>query len=76
MVFVPTKFFEIFSKNLLTSIPHYVIITLVELRNSKKQISECAGIGRQARLRGVCLRRTGSSPVTRTKSSVHNEFKL
>ena len=27
---------------------------------------ECAGIGRQARLRGVCPRRTGSSPVTRT----------
>ena len=29
-------------------------------------IRECAGTGRQARLRGVCLRRTGSSPVTRT----------
>ena len=29
---------------------------------------ECAGIGRQARLRGVCLWRTGSSPVTRTKN--------
>ena len=29
-------------------------------------ICECAGIGRQARLRGVCPRRTGSSPVTRT----------
>ena len=24
------------------------------------------GIGRRARLRGVCLRRTGSSPVSRT----------
>ena len=31
-------------------------------------ICECAGIGRQARLRGVCLRRTSSSLVTRTKS--------
>ena len=28
---------------------------------------ECAGTGRQARLRGVCLWRTGSSPVTRTR---------
>ena len=39
-------------------------------------ICECAGIGRQARLRGVCLWRTGSSPVTRTISSVHNGFEL
>ncbi len=31
---------------------------------------ECAGIGRQARLRGVCLWRTGSSPVTRTRLSL------
>lgn len=31
------------------------------------QKCECAGIGRQARLRGVCLWRMGSSPITRTR---------
>ena len=35
---------------------------------------ECAGIGRQARLRGVCLWRTGSSPVTRTRKN--DKFRL
>ena len=35
-------------------------------------VSECAGTGRQARLRGVCSWRTGSSPVTRTMLNVHN----
>ena len=44
--------------------------------NVANVICECAGIGRQARLRGVCLWRTGSSPVTRTISSVHNGFEL
>ena len=34
---------------------------------SVKEICECAGTGRQARLRGVCLRRMGSSPITRTR---------
>ena len=36
-------------------------------------VSECAGTGRQARLRGVCQRRTGSSPVTRTKNPCSSE---
>ena len=31
---------------------------------------ERAGIGRQARLRGVCLWRTGSSPVARIKNYI------
>ena len=35
-----------------------------------KLTCECAGTGRQARLRGVCLWRTGSSPVTRTKKTL------
>ena len=34
------------------------------------KICECAGIGRQARLRGVCLWRTGSSPVARIKNYI------
>ena len=33
---------------------------------------ERAGTGRQARLRGVCLWRTGSSPVARTKKGWRN----
>ena len=31
------------------------IISLVEFTKNKNKICECAGIGRQARLRGVCL---------------------
>ena len=34
---------------------------------SEQKICESGGIGRRARLRGVCLRRTGSSPVSRTR---------
>lgn len=34
---------------------------------------ECAGTGRQARLRGVCLWRMGSSPITRTISNVYKD---
>ena len=34
---------------------------------SEQEICESGGIGRRARLRGVCLRRTGSSPVSRTR---------
>ena len=39
----------------------------VFLLYNKQVVCECAGIGRQARLRGVCLWRMGSSPITRTK---------
>ena len=34
--------------------------------NCKRWLCASAGTGRQARLRCVCLRRTGSSPVSRT----------
>ena len=42
--------------------------------NSRRQemtslISGSAGIGRQARLRGVCRRRMGSSPIYRTRKT-------
>ncbi len=40
---------------------------MFRLTKKEPNICECAGIGRQARLSGVCPRRTGSSPVTRTK---------
>ena len=39
---------------------------ILNVRCEPDIICECAGIGRQARLRGVCLRRMGSSPITRT----------
>ena len=43
-------------KYVLTSWIHYDIILIVELRNRQKSNKcECAGIGRQARLRGVCF---------------------
>ena len=42
-------------------------VIIIGRRKKSANICECAGIGRQARLRGVCPRRTGSSPVTRTK---------
>ena len=35
--------------------------------------SESGGTGRRARLRGVWIHRTGSSPVSRTKGSVNSE---
>ena len=35
--------------------------------NCKRWLCASAGTGRQARLRCVCLRRTGSSPVSRTR---------
>ena len=40
--------------------------------SAQKWISESAGTGRQARLRGVCHWRTGSSPVSRTISHLRN----
>ena len=43
-------------------------VIIIGRRKKSANICECAGIGRQARLRGVCPRRTGSSPVTRTKN--------
>ena len=39
----------------------------------KQPICESGGTGRRARLRGVWLHRTGSSPVSRTKKSTSNE---
>ena len=37
---------------------------------------ECAGIGRQARLRGVCCTTYGFKSVTRTISSIHKGFEF
>ena len=49
----------IFSKKVLTFVNYGGIITLVDWEETisiqKLNISECAGIGRQARLRGVCF---------------------
>ena len=45
----------------------FVIVYGVISQKLIKIICECAGIGRQARLRGVCLRRMGSSPICRTR---------
>ena len=36
----------------------------------RNELRESGGIGRRARLRGVCLRRTGSSPVSRTRKRI------
>ena len=36
------------------------------LKTATDLLCEYAGTGRQARLRGVCLWRMGSSPITRT----------
>ena len=38
---------------------------------TRQLICESGGTGRRARLRGVWLHRTGSSPVSRTKKSYH-----
>ena len=38
-----------------------------------KATRESGGTGRRARLRGVWIHRTGSSPVSRTKGSVNSE---
>ena len=56
------------SKNLLTN--HFVCGIIYMLR---KAICESGGTGRRARLRGVWIHRTGSSPVSRTKGSVNSE---
>ena len=42
---------------------------LGQLQGGLKSLCGSAGTGRQARLRGVCLRRTGSSPVYRTTTN-------
>ena len=55
-----------FLKKLLTKYPLSVIILFVDA------ISEHAGIGRQARLRGVCLWRVGSSPTARTSAALND----
>ena len=52
------------SKNLLTN--HFVCGIIYMLR---KAICESGGTGRRARLRGVWIHRTGSSPVSRTKGT-------
>jgi len=49
MNYIRINFFEFFSKKLLTKPSASDIILFVDA------ISEHAGIGRQARLRGVCL---------------------
>ena len=56
------------SKNLLTN--RFVCGIIYMLR---KAIRESGGTGRRARLRGVWIHRTGSSPVSRTKGSVNSE---
>ena len=58
---------------LLTSATLFAIIIW---RCKKPNICECAGIGRQARLRGVCPRRTGSSPVTRTSREPRHAIRV
>ena len=58
--FGSNNFFEIFEKNLLTNCSLSAIISFVDA------VREHAGIGRQARLRGVCFVRVGSSPTART----------
>ena len=60
---------QIASKNFLKFFKKVIDTDCVACYNNRANfVCECAGIGRQARLRGVCPRRTGSSPVTRTTS--------
>ena len=61
------QFFEIFSKKVLTNLRDSAIIHFVDA------VREHAGIGRQARLRGVCFVRVGSSPTARTNNKPHTE---
>ena len=53
-----------FWKNAIWVLTPPILFDIIPKHQNK---CECAGTGRQARLRGVCLWRTGSSPVTRTK---------
>ena len=55
-----------FIKKCLTNAHRFDIIPNVP----KRTTCESGGIGRRARLRGVCLRRTGSSPVSRTRKRI------
>ena len=65
--------FSVFSGNLLVNFCPNRISRLdnpsFECYNIQRWLCASAGTGRQARLRCVCLRRTGSSPVSRTTSS-------
>ncbi len=60
---VKIDFFLKYLKNILTKSEVNDIISFVDA------VREHAGIGRQARLRGVCFVRVGSSPTARTNSN-------
>ena len=62
-----SKKLKLFSKILLTiAKTWFIMVNVVRARVLAAHICESGGTGRRARLRGVWIHRTGSSPVSRT----------
>ncbi len=69
-------YIKIFFKKLLTTQNVGDIIMKLSDKTVNLIVRGSAGIGRQARLRGVCQRRMGSSPITRTSIGVLTGFQF